>query len=290
MNISSNSQLGLRLKMQEAYRLLETKTNFSEYCKIFEKLNTTKIANNELELANTHKLIGGYNQETFDKLKNDRDYLISYRSPNMWIKNIIPFINLVSDTENLSKFYAIANTVSDVIKGIKIGENFNISIFDKFPIGVYTYLLGKDKFLKFSVTDGYIFGFVLSENSETFLFIIDMVENQLICEPKNKPDLNEVLQLLIFVELGEIEIVELLPGRNNNAKKRSDKITNTSRQNITVIDSKWNTVSIRTEGFSVSGHLRLQNYKDSKKLIWINSFQKEGYTRNRNKMKDEKTT
>ena len=51
--------------------------------------------------------------------------------------------------------------------------------------------------------------------------------------------------------------------------------------NITYLTSKWFTNIVRTEGFSVSGHFRLQPKKENgewtKELIWINPFKKHGY-------------
>lgn len=51
--------------------------------------------------------------------------------------------------------------------------------------------------------------------------------------------------------------------------------------NITYLTSKWFTNIVRTQGFNVSGHFRLQpkkvNGEWTKELIWINPFEKHGY-------------
>ena len=51
----------------------------------------------------------------------------------------------------------------------------------------------------------------------------------------------------------------------------------------TYIDCSWFREIVRREGFMVRGHFRLQPYKKNgewtKKLIYIEPFQKHGYTR-----------
>lgn len=57
---------------------------------------------------------------------------------------------------------------------------------------------------------------------------------------------------------------------------------NKSKTPIQIIDSTWLTTLVKSDAFKVRGHFRLQPHghglKD-RKLIWINEFQKEGYTR-----------
>ena len=51
---------------------------------------------------------------------------------------------------------------------------------------------------------------------------------------------------------------------------------------VTFLDSKWFTNLVKSEGFNVRGHFRLQpKKKDGKwtrELIWINEYHKTGYT------------
>jgi hypothetical protein len=91
-----------------------------------------------------------------------------------------------------------------------------------------------------------------------------------------------VIKLMIFVELGDIEVEFIEKGRNNKKPKKEGKITNDSEYNVYVVDSSWNKLIIRTDGFAVRGHFRLQpcgeGMKD-RKLIWIDAFEKHGYKR-----------
>lgn len=51
---------------------------------------------------------------------------------------------------------------------------------------------------------------------------------------------------------------------------------------VTFLDCKWFTTLVRSEGFNVRGHFRLQPKKKdgewTRELIWINEFRKNGYT------------
>lgn len=62
---------------------------------------------------------------------------------------------------------------------------------------------------------------------------------------------------------------------------------------INIINSTWFTKIVRSEGFKVKGHFRLQpcgeGLKD-RKLIWVNEFQKSGYTRRSQKEIQEELT
>lgn len=57
---------------------------------------------------------------------------------------------------------------------------------------------------------------------------------------------------------------------------------NLNKCSVTILDSTWYTSITRTEGFMVRGHLRMQPCgpnMSERKLIYIDSFEKHGYTR-----------
>jgi hypothetical protein len=89
-----------------------------------------------------------------------------------------------------------------------------------------------------------------------------------------------VLRTLIFLDLTNPEITIVAPGKKHS--QRPIGYTNSSKQRISIVDSTWNKYIVRVEGFGVRGHFRVQpcgvGYQDLK-LIWINSYQKEGYVR-----------
>lgn len=60
------------------------------------------------------------------------------------------------------------------------------------------------------------------------------------------------------------------------------KYKNDTKLKLTFLDSKWFTNLVKSDGFNVRGHFRLQpkkaNGQWTKELIWISDFQKTGYT------------
>jgi hypothetical protein len=94
-------------------------------------------------------------------------------------------------------------------------------------------------------------------------------------------EMMEFVRLLIFTELSELEAVTLAPKQSVGTKKQG-KMMNESNSNVTVVDSTWNKIIHREQGFKVSGHLRLQPYGPEMKyrrLQYIEDFEKTGYTK-----------
>lgn len=100
------------------------------------------------------------------------------------------------------------------------------------------------------------------------------------------PLLKQFIQLVMFICLSRPEIEILLPNTKNTATKAEGKIINSSSSDVIIVGSKWNTISVRTEGFRVGGHFRLQPCGKGRrkvKLIWVDTFEKHGYIRRSNK-------
>ena len=71
------------------------------------------------------------------------------------------------------------------------------------------------------------------------------------------------------------------PGEKSGTKK-SGKIINSLPVPITIINSKWNITSIRTDGFNVSGHFALYWTGEGRripKMIFREPYEKKGYVR-----------
>lgn len=87
---------------------------------------------------------------------------------------------------------------------------------------------------------------------------------------------------LNFLRYAKIETKYLHSTKKCNLN--DNKYVNNSTEDITVVDSTWFTTLIKSDAFKVSGHFRLQPYKDRKELIWINEFEKTGYRREAKKL------
>lgn len=113
------------------------------------------------------------------------------------------------------------------------------------------------------------------------MFYVDRVKN-VQCDHFAHVDVKTieefVYKLLCFVFLIENEEETLKAGEKKGTRKQG-KIINTLPIPITIINSKWNVTSVRSEGFDVSGHFRLQPTNNGTKMIFINPFRKYGYIR-----------
>lgn len=89
-----------------------------------------------------------------------------------------------------------------------------------------------------------------------------------------------LVSFILFKKYVELETKMLPP--NKKEKHVGIKYLNETKYNVEILDSTWFTTIVRSEGFEVSSHFRFQpcgrNMSD-RKLVWIKSFEKTGYTR-----------
>lgn len=179
--------------------------------------------------------------------------------------------------------YLIMPSVHTCAEVIKIKENFSCSVFNKVKDGEHVYLLGKNEFFRFVKFNGAIRGLYWDRSKrEAFELGLLLVGDQYYFPGEFTEGFSRMIKLMTFIELGDTEVVILEKGRNNGKSKKDGKIANMTENTVYVVDSSWNKLIIRTDGFGVRGHFRLQpcgtNMTD-RKLIWINAFEKEGYKR-----------
>lgn len=101
------------------------------------------------------------------------------------------------------------------------------------------------------------------------------------------------LAVLLLKKFGKVETV--LVGGNVRREIDSTKevVTNKAPFPITYLDCSWLKTIVRTEGFLVRGHFRLQPCGEKRlerKLIYIEPFQKHGYTRTAKRLIAERGT
>ena len=109
--------------------------------------------------------------------------------------------------------------------------------------------------------------------------------------------LGRILRILpiiiyLFKKYATVDIIPAIPFKKVKLPE-NDTILVDSTLKINYIDCSWFRTIIKKEGFMVKGHFRLQPYKNDKKewdykLIYIEPFQKHGYTRTAKKIVDER--
>jgi hypothetical protein len=188
-----------------------------------------------------------------------------------------------------SKNYYITNTVVENLELLKVGTNKDLDwsiiinamtnpkctyiLPEGVVIRVYKYHPTRLAFVVFYKEGQGIYwssGFVNTENntvsgnwkSDEKLLQYEMLTYKIMC----------------FLYLTENE-EQIVPANSKAGTRKSGKVINRTNVPLIVVTSKWNITSIRTEGFNVSGHFRLQPTKEGYKLIYIEPFQKQGYIR-----------
>jgi hypothetical protein len=85
----------------------------------------------------------------------------------------------------------------------------------------------------------------------------------------------------LFIKYAEVD-TKFLPA-NKKVEDITCKYVNETALPVTILNSTWFTNLVKSDAFKVRGHFRLQPKKKNgdwtKELIWINEFQKDGYTR-----------
>jgi hypothetical protein len=88
-----------------------------------------------------------------------------------------------------------------------------------------------------------------------------------------------IMAIINFIKYCPVETTHLNP--KGKSKDILCKYVNDTSTHIDIYDSKWFTTLVKSDAFKVRGHFRLQpcgeGLKD-RKLIWVNEFQKSGYT------------
>lgn len=234
----------------------------------------------------------------------------SKRDVDFSIMNSIRLVNnLEHDEGYVNKNYLIRETAMDMVKQIPLTEKFDIRYLKNLRQTKASFLLGKEQCLRFYNTDDAVHGvFFIHKNDRLnwVFFKIDLNTGEVILPTVNRE--NEFtgedvqwevetnwrsdetfilfIQLVMFIMLSDVEIDVLEPNRKIGTRK-TGKYFNQSTENVCIVDSKWNTVSVRTEGFKVNGHWRMQPHgknREQRRLTWIDSFEKNGYIRNKSKL------
>lgn len=289
MVISHNSQLGLRFTEKP------TKREFYDvYSKYIKSFYTNRKDVLDKKLVTLRGLMDMAEKLTEEEIDRDKEYYFNLAEElvpsNDKEDEIITKVNGIFGIDptditlnDEGKYYLICESVYKAAELIKVSSGFTGRTLKDISFGKHTYLLGKNEMVRFKVGVGAIKGFYYNDKENiVFEWGVEIEEGGYYFDKIHQKEFSKIMQVLTFVELGDIEILEVQGGRNNGGKRDIDKITNTTKNTVYVVDSTWNKIIIRTDGFAVRGHFRLQpcgkNMAD-RTLIWISAFEKHGYKR-----------
>jgi hypothetical protein len=195
-------------------------------------------------------------------------------------------------------FY-ITDTIVDKIGMLKTkpqeNGHYDWKVFNHLPDQKKTFIYSNNSLIRVSIRNGFLcFCWIDAKKSEksngfdlefhlfnleqkTQRFSSNWEINSYVGELEEK-----IFRLLCFFYLAENEMIIVEPGKKYGTKKAGKLINTFENIPVTIVNSNWNITSIRTEGFSVSGHFRLQPCGPGlteTKLILIEPFEKNGYVR-----------
>lgn len=91
-----------------------------------------------------------------------------------------------------------------------------------------------------------------------------------------------VVTFELFKNYADVETKIISKAKGRKVKINGDRYKNDCNVPVVIIDSAYFTNIIRTKGFKVKGHFALRacgKGKKDRRLVWINPFEKQGYTR-----------
>ncbi len=191
-----------------------------------------------------------------------------------------------------NKNFIITSTVIELVSALKI-DKVNWQYLADVPEGKRTYILPNHQFIRMQKSENQIaFCYAQAkkhENGNEYLqyttFFVDTITGQEHVKNKEhllfEVDNLFLFKLLCFVHLSETIQEVIAPGKVHGTRK-TGKTNNDLPFAVTIVNSKWNVTSIRTTGFKVAGHFRVQPYGPSRsnyRIILIDTFEKQGYKR-----------
>lgn len=186
--------------------------------------------------------------------------------------------------------------LAELYKDIAINDIADLSVNGTFIVGELVFFITHKikKGLDFQETCFFIFdksGTPLAfyeagigDREGFFGWISNCYSNKIECEDDTEQFFGQKIMSLVLISMfrsyASVETKYVAPKSKINYE---GKCRNDTNLGITYLTSKWFTNLVRSEGFKVRGHFRLQPKKNNdgewtKELIWIDSFEKSGYT------------
>ena len=185
--------------------------------------------------------------------------------------------------------------LAELYKDIAINDTNDLTIKGTFLLGNMVFCLSHKlrKGVDYQETCCFIFhknGTPLAfyetgiEENEGFFYWVSNFCNDEVQKKGVEQFVGEKIIHLILIDMfrsyASVETKYIAP--KSKSTKDLKVYRNDTNLGITYLTSKWFTNLVRSEGFTVRGHFRLQpkkvNGEWTKELIWIDSFEKSGYT------------
>lgn len=207
------------------------------------------------------------------------------------------FLHLISYNHN--KTFYVSETVLEKLDFLKInktGPHFNWMVFKGLSDQKITLIMPDQKVLRIWIHKETVNLFWLTfqkdKNSGHNLegnmhWVMNYVHTDTgeLCPHFDHPDSLEIeefmYKLMCFFYLTDNDEM-IIPAGKTHGTRKTGKVLNDFKFPVTMVNSRWNTATIRTEQFGVRGHFRIQpcgKARSEYELIFIEPFIKHGYKR-----------
>lgn len=225
------------------------------------------------------------------------------KSPDMrtWTPAMLAVLDeepkkILTDITNI-KTYVIRKTVQDICAKINVKDEKKFDYLQKVKDGNRILVLDENRLFKYFKDGNRIVVAYFALDGDKYIyhmFNFDLdtayesrMENEAMAQAEKL-----FIQLIMFLEYAPFGEIYLKPNQQNGTRNEG-KVLNDTPQNLIIVDSAWNKVIVRTEGFTVSGEtgfgflaLRACGVgRYDRKFVWISPFEKKGYVRGVNKEK-----
>lgn len=137
------------------------------------------------------------------------------------------------------------------------------------------------EFSRYIKTGNIVLESAIQVNSATEITSYYITDNYQVNNIKGMDLMAELIGMLTFLKCCQVETKIIEP--RQKLREFGCRYFNETKRPIEIIDSTWFTTIVKSEGFGVRGHFRLQPKKKDgvwiKDLIWLKPYSKSGYTR-----------
>ena len=217
------------------------------------------------------------------KIKKE-DYPVFYMKSTGFAHSVFKDeTELINDVMDFKKRELITILPTQSLKEI-IKKNFDklALLINQLPEGRFCILLeaGRQIFVKSVVKDGKPITAAV-EYEHDLVFTVGFGDGKYKSLDKWNMSMYTALRYMAFYFFAEVE-TKTLDKKNKKAHYQDCKYVSEFDEPIIIFNSMWFQNLVKSESFNVRGHFAFRAHGEGRKerrLVWINEFQKSGYTR-----------
>jgi hypothetical protein len=210
------------------------------------------------------------------------------RIGNDWWGNRVEIANQLCASPKNLKVFLLTKAVQELASHVNV-EKVDLKWFKQITNKSAIFILDKDNFYRFDKTDTRVnilnYRRIAPDYVVYDAYSIILDDGILgINQYQNREQATTFIQLLLFIELGEIttQVLRAKGGKVVFGKGGDDKVKNDTGLEVQLINSTWNRITIVQGGFTVRQHLRIQpcgKGRTDYRMVWVSAYTKQSYIR-----------